>query len=64
LLPLTTESQLPVSYQRTLRLNYTRLILPVLYACENWSLTLRAEHKLRAFEKRVLRRISGSKREE
>jgi hypothetical protein len=36
----------------------------VLYGCENWSPTLREEHRLRAFENRVLRRISGSKREE
>jgi hypothetical protein len=33
-------------------------------ACETWSLTLRAEHKLRVFENRVLRRISGPKRDE
>jgi hypothetical protein len=34
----------------------------VLYGCETWSLTLREEH--RAFEKRVLRRIFGPKRDE
>jgi hypothetical protein len=34
----------------------------VLYGCENWSLTLKEEHRLRAFEKRVLRRIFGSRR--
>jgi hypothetical protein len=32
--------------------------------CENWSLTLREEHRLTVFEKRVLRRIFGSKRDE
>jgi hypothetical protein len=32
--------------------------------CEIWSLTLRKEHRLRAFEKRVLRRIFGPKRDE
>jgi hypothetical protein len=32
-----------------------------LYGCETWSLTLREEHRLRVFEKRVLRRIFGSK---
>jgi hypothetical protein len=32
-----------------------------LYGCETWSLTLREEHRLRAFENRVLRRISGRK---
>jgi hypothetical protein len=30
-----------------------------LYEYETWSLTLRAEHRLRVFEKRVLRRIGG-----
>jgi hypothetical protein len=32
--------------------------------CETWSLTLREEHRLRVSENRVLRRISGPKREE
>jgi hypothetical protein len=36
----------------------------VLYGCETWSLTLRKEHRLRVFEKRVLRRIFRTKREE
>jgi len=40
------------------------MILPlVLYGCETWSLTLRGERKQRLFEKRVLRRICGPKRE-
>jgi hypothetical protein len=35
---------------------YMTIILPVvLYGCETRSLTLREEHKLRAFENRVLR---------
>jgi hypothetical protein len=29
------------------------------YGCETWSLALREEHRLRVFEKRVLRRIFG-----
>jgi hypothetical protein len=29
-----------------------------------WSLTLREEHRLRAFENRVLRKIFGPKRDE
>jgi hypothetical protein len=33
----------------------------VLYGCEIWYLTLREDHRLRVFEKRVLRRIFGSK---
>jgi hypothetical protein len=41
------------------------IILPVvLFGCENWSLTLKQEHRLRVFENRVLRRIFGSKRDE
>ena len=44
---------------------YRTIILPVvLYGCETWSLTLREKRKLRMFEKRVLRRIFGSKRDE
>jgi sorting nexin-29 len=44
---------------------YKIIILPVvLYGCETWSLTLREEHTLRVFENRVLRRISGPKRDE
>jgi len=35
-----------------------------LYGCETWSLTLREEGKLRAFENMVLRRIFGPKRDE
>jgi hypothetical protein len=40
------------------------IILPVLYGCETWSLTLREEQRLRVFENRVLRRIFGPKRDE
>jgi hypothetical protein len=44
---------------------YKTIILPVvLYGCENWSLTMREEHRLRVFEKSVLRRIFGPKRGE
>jgi hypothetical protein len=43
---------------------YKTIILPVvLYGCEAKSLTVREEHKLRAFENRVLRRIFGPKRD-
>jgi hypothetical protein len=35
-----------------------------LYECETWSLTLREEHRLRAFENSLLRRIFGPKRNE
>jgi hypothetical protein len=44
---------------------YKTIIIPVvLHGCGTWSLTLREEHKLRVFENRVLRRISGPKRDE
>ena len=44
---------------------YRTIIVPVvLYGCETWSLTLREERKLRLFEKRVLRRIFGPRRDE
>jgi hypothetical protein len=36
----------------------------VLYGYETWSLTLREERRLRAFENRVLKRIFGPKRDE
>jgi hypothetical protein len=36
----------------------------VLYGCETWSLRLREERRLRVFEKRMLRKIFGSKRDE
>ena len=37
---------------------YRNIILPVvLYGCETWSLTLREECRLRAFENRVLRKV-------
>jgi hypothetical protein len=40
------------------------IILPVVvYGCETWSVTLREEHRLRVFENRVLRKISGPERE-
>jgi hypothetical protein len=34
------------------------------YGCETWSLTLKEEHRLRIFGKRVLKRIFGPKKEE
>jgi hypothetical protein len=44
---------------------YKTIILPlILYGCEAWSLTLREEHRLKAFENRVLRNIFGPKRDE
>jgi hypothetical protein len=44
---------------------YRTVILPVvLCGCETWSLTVREERRLKAFENRVLRRIFGPKRGE
>ncbi|KAJ4432469.1 hypothetical protein ANN_21088 [Periplaneta americana] len=44
---------------------YKTVILPVLlYGCETWTLTLREEHRFRAFENKVLRKIFGAKRDE
>jgi hypothetical protein len=43
---------------------YKTIVLPiVLYGCVTLSLKLREEHRLMAFEKRVLRRMFGSKRD-
>jgi hypothetical protein len=36
----------------------------VLYGCETWALTLREEHRVRAFENTVLRSIFRPKRDE
>jgi hypothetical protein len=57
---------LPISYQKNLKIKiHKTVILPVvLYGCETWPLTLREEHRLRVFEKRVLRRIFGPKMED
>jgi hypothetical protein len=43
---------------------YRTIILPVLYGCETWSLTLRDERRLRVFVNRVLREMCGVKRDE
>jgi len=44
---------------------YRTLILSAVFCgCENWSLTLREECRLRMSENRVLRRIFGPKRDE
>jgi hypothetical protein len=44
---------------------YKTIILPmVLYRCETWYLTLKEEHRLRVLGNRLLRRISGPKRDE
>ena len=50
-------------YVRNIKI-YRTIILPVLYGCETWSLTLREESKLRVFENMVLRRIFGPRSDE
>jgi hypothetical protein len=45
-------------------LRHTIILSLVLYGCENWSLILTEECRLRVFENRVLRRIFGPKRDE
>jgi hypothetical protein len=47
-----------------IRICKTIIFLVVLYGCETWSLILKEEHRLRAFENRVLRRIFGPKKDE
>ena len=43
---------------------YRTTILPIiLCGCENWTLILREERRLRVFESRILRRIFGPKRD-
>jgi hypothetical protein len=66
LLPFVSEPSVFSSAVKSLKIRiYKTIILPVvLYGCETWSLTLREEHRLRVFEKRVLRRIFGPKRDE
>jgi hypothetical protein len=66
LLPFSPESFVFPYHIKKLKIKvYKTVILPVvLYGCRTWSLTLREEHRLRVFEDRLLRRISGPKREE
>jgi hypothetical protein len=45
-----------------IRICKTIIFPAVLYGCETWSLTVREEHRLRAFENRVQKRIFGQKR--
>ena len=49
---------------RNARCNDKDIILPVLYGCETWSLTLREKPRLSVLENWVLGRIFGPKRDE
>jgi hypothetical protein len=53
-----------LSHNLKIKIYRTVILLVVLNGCETWSLTLREERRLRVFENRVLRRISGPKRDE
>ena len=55
-----TECELKLIVRSTHRLVF--ILLPVVYGCESWSLTLRDKSRLKMFENRVLRRLFGSKR--
>jgi hypothetical protein len=47
-----------------IRMYESIIFLVVLHGCETWCLTLRVEHRLRVFEKRMLGRLFGPKRDE
>jgi hypothetical protein len=53
-----------LSKKGKIRINKTITLPVVLYDCETWSLAIREKHRLRVFENRVLKRISGLKRNE
>ena len=57
---------LPVCFPNNLNIEiYRNIILSVVvYAYENWSLTLREERRLRVFKNRVLKRVFGPKMNE
>jgi hypothetical protein len=47
-----------------IKIHKTVILSVVLYGCETWSQTLREEHRLRVFEKMVLRKIFEPERKE
>jgi hypothetical protein len=56
-------SRLP-SKNIKIRTYKTIILRVILNRCENWSLILWEEHRVRVFENRMMRRIFGQKREE
>jgi hypothetical protein len=46
-----------------IKMLWTTIPLIVLYGCQTWPLALRKKHRLKVFVNRVLRRISGPKRD-
>jgi len=57
-------SSILLSKNLKIRIHRTIILCFVLYGCKTWSLTMREKRRLRVFENRVLRRISGPKRDE
>jgi len=64
LLPFCSECFVFLSKNLKIKTNETIILSVACYGCQTWSLTLREEHRLRVFENKVVRRISGLKREE
>jgi hypothetical protein len=56
-------SSRPLSKNVKIRIYKTVTLPMVIYGCETLSMTLKQEHRLNVFEKRVLRRIFGPKRD-
>jgi hypothetical protein len=54
-------SSRPLSEKVKIRILRTTVLPVVLYGCEIWSLKIMEEHRLKVFEKGVLRRIFGPK---
>jgi len=55
-----------IVYQKNIKIEIERttILTVVLYGCETWSITFREVRRLRVFENRVLRRITGPKKGE
>jgi hypothetical protein len=61
---LCSIEEFPFSCLKFVLFSLRTILLPVLYGCETWSLTLREGRRLRVFENRVLRILFGPKRDE
>jgi hypothetical protein len=65
LLPFTQSFVIPSAVENVkINIHKTTILPVILYGCENWTVTLRAEHRPRVFEHRVPRGIFGPKRDE
>ena len=55
----------PACFRKKLKVNAYNTIISLVesYGCETWSLTLREEHRLRMLENKLLRKISGARRD-